>query len=52
MALEVDGYHLMRLGQSGDHCPEASRGIHHAAVQHDERSASSVDLVIEVDGAY
>jgi hypothetical protein len=49
MALEVDGDHLKRLGQPGDHRPEARLGVQHAAVQHDEGSACPVDLVIEVD---
>src|SRR5258706_14022678 len=39
----------MRLGQPGDHRPETRLGVHHAAVQHDERSACPVDLVVEVD---
>jgi hypothetical protein len=49
MALEVDGDDLMRAGEPRDHGPEARCGVHDAAVQHDDRSAGPVDLVIEVD---
>ena len=46
MALEVDGDHLVDLGQPGDHRSETRVGVQHSAVQHDERSTRSVDLVI------
>jgi hypothetical protein len=49
MALEVDGDHLVGLGQPGDHRSETRFGVQHPAVQHDKRSARSVDPVIEVD---